>query len=76
MRDVAAHLAWMAESYIERIHRSLQGDSLSPEGLPAPGAGHAAAFAEGNAQRALSRREMLGNQVLSDFMAQNDQLND
>jgi uncharacterized protein (TIGR03083 family) len=75
VQDVVAHLAWVAESYIERIHQSVQGDALSPEGLPAPGVGNAAAFAAGNAQRALSRRERLGEQVLADFVAQNDQLN-
>ena len=76
VQDVVAHMAWVAESYIERIHQSLQGDSGSPEGLPAPGAGNAAAFASGNAQRALARRERLGEQVLADFIAQNDRLNE
>ena len=75
VQDVVAHMAWVAESYIERIHQSLQGDSGSPEGLPTPGAGNAAAFAAGNAQRAIARRERLGDRVLADFIAQNDQLN-
>ena|SRR6266849_6171124 len=74
VRDVVAHLAWVAESYIERIHQSLQGDASPSAGQPAPGPVHAAVFAEGNAQRAISRRERLGDQVLPDFIAQNDQL--
>ena len=75
MRDVVAHLAWVAESYTERIHQSLQGDSSTPEGQPAPGPVSAASLAEGNAQRAISRRESVGDQVLSDFIKANDQLN-
>ena len=75
VRDVVAHLTWVAEAYIERIHQSLQGDSSSPEGQPAPGPVSAASFAEGNAHRAISRRERMGDQVLSDFIKTNDQLN-
>lgn len=74
VRDVVAHLAWVAESYIERIHQSLQGDTSPPAGLP-PGPISAASFAAGNIQNALDRRERLGDQVLADFIAQNDQLN-
>lgn len=75
VRDVVAHLAWVAESYAERIYQSLQGDSSPPGGQPAPGSGNAASFAEGNAQRAISRRERLGDQVFSDFNQTKDQLN-
>jgi len=75
VRDVVAHLAWMAETYTERIHHSLQEDASIPEGQPPPGPVSAAAWATGNAQRALSRREQLGDQVFSDFMAHSDQLN-
>lgn len=75
VRDVVAHLVGSAASYIERIHQSLQGDSSTPEGRPVPGSGNAASFAEGNAHRAISRREILGDQVLSDFIKANDQLN-
>jgi len=70
VRDVVAHLAWVAEGYTERIHQS-----LTPEGQPAAGPVSAASFAEGNAQRAISRRERLGDQVFSDFIQANDRLN-
>jgi len=75
VRDVVAHLAWVAESYTERINQSLQGESSTPEGQPAPGPVSAASFAEGNAQRAISRRESVGDQLFSDFVKTNDQLN-
>ena len=68
VRDVVAHLAWVAESYTERINQSLQGESSTPEGQPAPGPVSAASFAEGNAQHAISRRARLGEQVFSDFI--------
>ncbi|MCH8186445.1 MAG: maleylpyruvate isomerase family mycothiol-dependent enzyme [Chloroflexi bacterium] len=74
VRDVVAHLVGVAQSYTERTHRSLRGDSSPPEGLPAPGSVNAAVFAEGSAQRVLSRRERLGNRVLSDFSKAKDQL--
>jgi len=74
VRDVVAHMAWIAENYTERIHRSLQGDSLIPEGQPDPNA-YAASFAPGNAQTAISRRESVGDQVFSDFVQRNDELN-
>ena len=75
VRDVVAHLAWSAEYFTERTHQSLQGDSSTPEGQPAPGPVSAASFAEGNAQRAISRRERLGDQVFFDFVKTHDQLN-
>ena len=74
VQDVVAHLAWVAETYTERIRQSLQEDSSSPEGQPSPGPVSAASFAEGNAQRAISRRESVGDQVLSDFVKTNDEL--
>ncbi len=75
VRDVVAHLVGVAQSYAERTHRSLRGDSSPPEGLPAPGSVNAAVFAEGSAQRVISRRESLGHRVLSDFSKARDQLN-
>ena len=75
VRDVVAHLAMAAESYTGRIYQSLQGDSSPQEGRPAPGTGNATSFSEGNAQRAISRRESLGDQVFPDFVQRNDELN-
>ena len=75
VQDVVAHLAWVAQWKIERIQQSLQGNPPTPEGQPAPGPVSAASFAEGNAQQAISRRERQGEQVFSDFIETNDQLN-
>ena len=70
VRDVVAHLAWVADAYIARIHKS-----LTPEGEPAAGPVSAASFAKGNAEQAISRRKELGDQVFSDFVKANDELN-
>lgn len=76
VRDVMAHLAWLAESYTERIHQSLQCDASPTAEQPSPGPIRALSLADGNARNALSRRERLGNELLADFIAQNDRLND
>jgi hypothetical protein len=53
----------------------LQGDESPREGRPAQGFANTAAFAEGNAQRAIARREQLGDKVLADFTTAYDLLN-
>ena len=75
VRDVVAHLAGGAEVYTDVIARSVQGDASPPAGRQASGPTNAAAFAEGNAQRVLARRENLGDQVLANFLTANAQLN-
>ena len=75
VRDVVSHLAYMAELYTERIHESLQADPSASEGQPAAGPVSATSLAEGNAERAISRRRGLGDQVFSDFVKASDQLN-
>src|SRR5690349_13251664 len=67
VRDVIAHLAGGAEVYTDVIARSVQGDASPPPGRQTSGPTNAAAFAEGNAQRVLARRERLGDQVLTNF---------
>jgi uncharacterized protein (TIGR03083 family) len=75
VRDVVAHLAAQGQFYADMITRSLQGDASTPEGRPAPGTANAASFAEGGAQRAIARREQLGDQVLAELHKTNDHLN-
>ena len=75
VRDVVAHLAGSAEVYTDVIARSVQGDASPPAGRQASGPINAAAFAEGNAQRVRARRERLGEQVFTNFLTANAQLN-
>jgi len=75
VRDVVAHLVLGAEIYAESISRGLRGDASAPAGRPPVGAFTAASFSEPMAQTTLSRRESLGDQLLSTFNATNDQLN-
>ena len=75
VRDVVAHLAAQGQFYADMISRSLQGDTSTPEGRPAAGSATAASVSEGAAQRVLSQRERLGDQVLAEFTTINDQLN-
>jgi uncharacterized protein (TIGR03083 family) len=75
VRDVVAHLAGQGEFYADAMTRSLQGDPSPPGGRPAPGSVNAASDAERGAQRAIARREQLGDQVLNAFRTTNDRLN-
>lgn len=74
VRDVVAHLAAVAAFYIQGIHESLEIDLSAWDEKSAPGPVSATSHADGNAQRAISRRESLGDQVLSDFVGKNDEL--
>src|SRR5262245_42846110 len=75
VRDVVAHLAAQGQFYADMVSRSLQGDTSTPAGRPAAGSATAASASEGAAQRAIARRGQLGDQVLSEFITTNDQLN-
>ncbi len=75
VRDVVAHLVGGAENYASYISRGLQGDASPPEGAPAAGTINAASLNERAAQRAIARRESLGNKVLAAFTTTNDKLN-
>jgi uncharacterized protein (TIGR03083 family) len=75
VRDVVTHLAIQGQFYADMIARSLQGDASTPEGRPAAGSATAASFAESSAQRTITRREQLGDQILAEFITTNAQLN-
>jgi uncharacterized protein (TIGR03083 family) len=75
VRDMVAHLAGQAENYAAWIARSLQGDASTPVGLPKAGSATAAFFSEAASQRVITRREQLGDQLLSAFITTNTQLN-
>lgn len=70
--DVVAHLAGMALA--ERITHGLHGDLTPPQGGPQTGTLHEDALRASVAQRAIAARERLGDQLLSVFIAENDQL--
>jgi uncharacterized protein (TIGR03083 family) len=70
--DVVAHLAGM--SIAERITRGLHSDLTPPQGGPQTGTLPEEAFREWIAQSAIATRERLGDQLLSVFIAGNDQL--
>jgi uncharacterized protein (TIGR03083 family) len=70
--DVVAHLAGM--SLAERITRGLHSDLTPPQGGPQTGTLNEDAFREWIAQSAIAARERLGDQLLSLFIASNDQL--
>ncbi len=72
--DMVAHLAWVAEVYINRINQSLHGEAVPADSSPPPGPVPAAAFADTNAEAAVSRRNALEGGVLADFVTQNDEL--
>ena len=74
VQDVVAHMAWVAEAYINRIHESLDDGSPIGSGREAPGPVSSIDFRDSNAQNGISRREGLGEQVLSDFISKNDEL--
>lgn len=64
----------MAEFYVEAVSRAVQGDVSPPEGFPAVGASTGASFDELIAQRAIARRESLGDQLLPTFSTRMAQL--
>jgi uncharacterized protein (TIGR03083 family) len=70
--DVVAHLAGMALA--ERITRGLHGDLAPPQGGPQTGTVNEDGLRASVAQRAIAARERLGDQLLSVFIASNDQL--
>jgi uncharacterized protein (TIGR03083 family) len=74
VRDVVAPLVHQGEFYADAVMRSVQGDPSPPSGRPAPGSVHAAADAERIAQRTITRRQELGDQVLDAFRTTNDRL--
>lgn len=76
VRDVAAHLAWVAEFYLDTISRAMQGDVTSPEGsVTAEFTNSVQSFDEFIARSAISRREGLGQGLLLAFGSGYERLN-
>ena len=74
IRDVVAHLAGGAEAYAGLVSRGLQGDSSPPEGRPPAGTLDASSASDIIAEGAISRRERIGDELLSSFVANSDAL--
>lgn len=74
VRDVVAHMTMACEMFVGNIGRGLANDSSPPEGAPTPGSAGMAARMVANAQRAISTREDLGDQLLTAFNASCDDL--
>ena len=75
VRDVVAHLAGGADFYHDSVTRGLQGDSSPAAGRPQPGTGDPVQSNEGIARGAVTLRESLGEQVLTQFRERSARLN-
>jgi uncharacterized protein (TIGR03083 family) len=74
VRDVVGHLTWIAEFYADTIARGVHGDTSLLADRP-PGDGpEVAAMNAYLAQRAIARRERLGEHLLPTFRTRYEQL--
>ena len=69
VRDVVAHMIMGGEMYCGNIGRGLVNDSTPSEGMLPAGSADMAARMAANAKRAISIRESLGEQLLTAFNA-------
>lgn len=74
VRDVVAHMIMGSQMFVGNIGRGLANDSSPSEGMPPAGSIDVAARQVANAQRAISIRESLGEQLLTTFSAGCDAL--
>lgn len=74
VRDVVAHLVGVAEFYAATVAKGVQGDSSPPEGRPPAGSANGASLHDSIGQRAIAMRESLGDKLLSEFDASNEEL--
>jgi uncharacterized protein (TIGR03083 family) len=74
VRDVVAHLTWVAQRFHGTVSRALRGDSAPPAGAPPVGTSTRAGRNAFVAREAVALRERLGDHLLPTFRAQVDQL--
>ena len=74
VRDLVAHMTIGSEAFAGNIGRGLENDSSPSEGMPPPGSADMAARMVISAQRAITVRETLGEQLLTAFSASCDDL--
>jgi uncharacterized protein (TIGR03083 family) len=75
VRDVVAHLIGGVDLFAANISRGVHGDPTPPEGFPPASVGSLMARLEAGAQRAISLRESLDDQLLTTFSARCEDLN-
>jgi uncharacterized protein (TIGR03083 family) len=81
VRDVVAHLIFLANYYTDWITRGLRGDTSTPEGRPEPGSYNTLSqeerqqMATAAAQRMIAFRESLGQELLDMFGKTGDHFN-
>jgi uncharacterized protein (TIGR03083 family) len=69
VRDVAGHLTWVAEFFVDIISRGVQGDASVPADRPPGDLPPIGSFNAYIAQKAIARRESLGVQLLPTYSA-------
>ena len=74
VRDVVAHLTGAVDLFAANISRGVRGDSTPPEGFPPASVSSLMARMEAGAQRAISLRESMGDQLLTTFAARCEDL--
>ena len=74
VRDVVAHMTMGGEMFSGNVARGLANDPSPSEGMPPAGSADMAARMAANAERAISIRESLGEQLLPAFGARCDDL--
>lgn len=74
VRDVVAHMIMASDMFVGNISRGLANDSSPSEGMLPAGSSDVAARQVVNAQRAISIRESLGEQLMTSFNAGCDEL--
>ena len=75
VRDVAAHLDFVAEFYLDVVSRGVHGDTSPPKSFPGIDLPDRSTLDEYLAEEALARRQRLGEQLLPALTARWDQLN-
>ena len=75
VRDVVAHLIGGVDLFAANISRGVQGDPTPPEGFPPASVSSLMARLETGAQRVISLRESLDDQLLTTFAARCEDLN-
>jgi uncharacterized protein (TIGR03083 family) len=75
VRDVVAHLTGGVDLFAANISRGVQGDPTPPDGFSPASVNSLLTRLEAGAQRAISLRESMGDQLMTTFAARCEHLN-